>query len=275
MTETERHAYDVVVIGAGGAGPARRHRGPRAGQADGDHLQVAVRQGAHGDGRGRHRRVDGQRELQRQLAGALPRHHARRQVPQPLADGRAAREGGARPGLGARDLGRPVRPHQGRPDQPAQLRRPRVPAPRARRRPHRARADPHAAAEDRLAAAGGRARARRPRGAPQRLRRVHDHPAAHRRRPHRRRVRLLARVRPLRHLRGAGRRARDRRHRQVVQGDQQLVGVHRRRPRAGAAGRRDAASTWSSSSSTPPAWSGRRASRGSSSPSRCAATGAS
>ena len=33
---------------------------------------------------------------------------------------------------------------------------------------------------------------------------------------------------------------RDRRHRQVVQGHQQLVGVHRRRPRAGPAGRRDA-----------------------------------
>ena len=73
-----------------------------------------------------------------------------------------------------------------------------------------------------------------------------------RRRPHRRRVRLLARVRPLRRLRRAGRRARDRRHRQVVQGDEQLLGVHRRRARAGPAGRRRRWSTWSSSSSTPP-----------------------
>ena len=56
---------------------------------------------------------------------------------------------------------------------------------------------------------------------------------------------------------------------------QQLVGVHRRRPRPGAAGRRRRWSTWSSSSSTRPAWSGRRASRASSSPSRCAATAAS
>ena len=48
---------------------------------------------------------------QRQLAGALPRHHARRQVPQQPADGRAARQGGAGAGLGARDLRRAVRPH--------------------------------------------------------------------------------------------------------------------------------------------------------------------
>ena len=76
-------------------------------------------------------------------------------------------------------------------------------------------------------------------------------------------------------LRRAGRRARDRRHRQVVQGHLELVGVHRRRPRPGPAGRVDAASTWSSSSSTRPAWSGRPRSRASSSPSRSAATAAS
>ena len=54
-------------------------------------------------------------------------------------------------GLGAGDLRRAVRPHPRRPDQPAQLRRPRVPPARPRRRPHRPRADPHPAAEDRLA----------------------------------------------------------------------------------------------------------------------------
>jgi succinate dehydrogenase / fumarate reductase flavoprotein subunit len=46
------------------------------------------------------RRVDGQRQPERQLAGALPRHDARRQVPEQLADGRTARQGGAGPGLG-------------------------------------------------------------------------------------------------------------------------------------------------------------------------------
>ena len=42
-----------------------------------------------------------------------------------------------------------------RPDLAAQLRRPRVPASRARRRPHRPGADPHPPAEDRLPPAGG------------------------------------------------------------------------------------------------------------------------
>jgi hypothetical protein len=89
--EIERHEYDVVVIGAGGAGLRAAIEAREAG-ADGDHLQVAARQGAHGHGRGRHRRGDGQRLPRGQLAGALPRHHARRQVPQQLADGRAARQ---------------------------------------------------------------------------------------------------------------------------------------------------------------------------------------
>ena len=41
------------------------------------------------------------------------------------------------PRLGAGDLRRAVRPHARRQDQPAQLRRPHLPATRARRRPHR------------------------------------------------------------------------------------------------------------------------------------------
>ena len=213
------------MIGAGGAGLRAAIEAREPGKRTADHLQVAVRQGAHGHGRGRHRRGHGQRQQQRQLAGPLPRHHARRQVPQQLADGRAARQGGAGPGLGAGDLRRAVRPHPGRQDQPAQLRRPRVPAPRPRRRPHRPGADPHPAAEDRLAAAGGRARARRLRGAAQGLRRVHRSPSCSRTATgDRRRVRLLARVRPVRPVRGAGGGARHRRHRQVVQGDRRTPG---------------------------------------------------
>ena len=57
------------------------------------------------------------------------------------------------------------------------------------------------------------------------------------RRDHRR-LRLLARDRHVHRLRGAVGRARHRRHRQVVQGHLQLLGVHRRRPRARAARRR-------------------------------------
>ena len=153
--DIERHHYDVVVIGAGGAGLRAaieaRLAGKRTAIISKSLFGKAHTVMAEGGARRRH----GQREPQRQLAGALPRHHARRQVPQQLADGRAARQGGAGPGLGAGDLRRAVRPHQGRQDQPAQLRRPRVPAAGARRRPHRPGADPHPAAEDRLAAAGG------------------------------------------------------------------------------------------------------------------------
>ena len=91
-------------------------------------------------------------------------------------------------------------------DQPAQLRRPRVPAPRPRRRPHRPRADPHDAAEDRLAAAGRRPQARprrRRRGPAQGLRRGDDHRADHRRqRRDLRRVRLLPRDRRVRRCSG-------------------------------------------------------------------------
>ena len=113
-------------------------------------------------------------------------------------------------------------------DLPARLRRPPVRPARPRRRPHRAGDDPHPPAAHR------RARHRRVHG-------VHGHrpvqgpePGAGR---DLRRLRLLARDRPLHHVRGARRDPRDRRHRQVVQGHLELVGVHRRRPRARAARR--------------------------------------
>ena len=159
-----------------------------------------------------------------------------------LADGRAARQGGAGPGLGAGDLRRAVRPHAGRQDQPAQLRRPRVPAARPRRRPHRPRADPHPAAEDRLAAAGRRARARRPRGPPQGLRRVHDHRPAQA-------TTAGAIAGAFGYWRETGRFVRFQAPAVVLatggigksfKVTTQLVGVHRRRARAGAARRLDA-----------------------------------
>ena len=58
--------------------------------------------------------------------------------------------------------------------------------------------------------------------------------------PDRRGLRLLARDRRVRRVRGARRRAGHRRHRQVVEVHLELVGVHRRRPRAGPPGRGDA-----------------------------------
>ncbi len=213
-------------------------RGAPAGQAHGDHHEVAVRQGAHGHGRGRLRRGDGQRQPERQLARALRRHDARRQVPQQLADGRAARQGGAGPRLGAGDLRGAVRPHPRRQDQPAQLRRPLLPAPRPRRRPHGPGADPHAAAEDRVAAAGRLQGVGRLRVAHQGLPRDHGHRPVQVRRADRRLLRLLPRHRQLRPVRRAGDRAGHRRGRQELLGHLELLGVHRRRARAGPARRR-------------------------------------
>ena len=65
--------------------PARGDRRGRAGRAHGAGLQVAARQGAHGDGRGRRRGGARQRRARRQLAGPFPGHDVRRQVPEQLA----------------------------------------------------------------------------------------------------------------------------------------------------------------------------------------------
>ena len=124
-------------------------------------------------------------------------------------------------------VGRRVRPHARRPHQPAQLRRPPLPAAGARRRPHRPRADSHAAG---------------PRH-PLRHDRAHG---AHRHRPAaRRRARgglrgLRPRARPLPRVRGQGGGAGDRRRGPRLQDHQQQLGRHRRRARAGVSGRRRA-----------------------------------
>ena len=87
----------------------------------------------------------GQRVARGQLAGPLPRHHARRQAAEQLAHGPAPRPGVAGPRARARGVGRAVRSHQGRTHPAARLRRPPLRAPGPRRRPHRPRDDPHAA----------------------------------------------------------------------------------------------------------------------------------
>ena len=156
MTENiERHHYDVVVIGAGGAGLRAAIEARLAGKKTAIISKSLFGKAHTVMAEGGAAAAMGNVNSERQLDGPLPRHHARRQVPQQLPDGRAARQGGAGPDLGAGDLRRAVRPHQGRQDLAAQLRRPRVPAAGPRRRPHRPGADPHPAAEDRLAAAGG------------------------------------------------------------------------------------------------------------------------
>ena len=131
----ETHEHDVLVIGGAArvCGPPSR-RAPRAPTSGG--VQVAARQGAHRDGRGGRRRRPWVRRAQGQLEGPLPRHDEGRPLPEPVADGAAPRDGSARPGEGARGLGRPLRPHGRRAHLAAQLRGSQVPAPRARGRSH-------------------------------------------------------------------------------------------------------------------------------------------
>ena len=205
MTDIERLPYDVVVIGAGGSGLRAAIEARQAGKRTAIISKSLFGKAHTVMAEGGCAAAMGNANPQRQLAGALPRHHARRQVPEQLADGRTARQGVAGPGLGAGGLGRAVRPHHGRQDQPAQLRRARVPAAGARRRPDRPGDDPHPAAEGRRAAAGGRPRARRRRSDDQGLRRDHGHPAGQGRRADRGRVRLHPGDRPVRAVRGARR----------------------------------------------------------------------
>ena len=119
-------------------GTPRGHRGGGGGRVGRARLQVAPREGAHRDGRRRRRRRARQRRRPRQLEGPLRRHDARRPVRQQLADGRAARAGSAGARQRARSVGRGLRSHEGRPHPAAELRRPPLPASRARRRPDRA-----------------------------------------------------------------------------------------------------------------------------------------
>lgn len=146
MVEVERHSYDVVVIGAGGAGLRAVIEARERGESN-RRVQIPIRQGPHGHGRRRLRGRDGQRQPEGQLEDSLRRHDARWKVPEQLAYGRAARQGGAGPGLGVGDLRRAVRPHRRWPNQSAQLRRTHLSATGARRRPHRPGVDPHPAAK--------------------------------------------------------------------------------------------------------------------------------
>ena len=225
MTEYETHEFDVIVVGAGGAGLRAAIEARSTGLQHRAGLQVAAGQGPHRDGRGRRGRRPRQRLCRGQLAGPFPRHHARRQDAQQLAHGPAPRPGVARPGPRARGLGSPVRPDQGRPHPPARLRRPPLRPPGPRRRPDRPRADPDPAAE-------GRGRRHRGvhggEGAPP----PHDADGAGVRPG-----RLLAADRRVRGVQGQSRGHGHRRGGQELDVHLQLVGVDRRRTRHVAVGR--------------------------------------
>ena len=78
MSELERHQYDVVVIGAGGAGLRAAIEARLAGKKTAIISKSLFGKAHTVMAEGGCRRGDGQREQQRQLDGALPRHHARR-----------------------------------------------------------------------------------------------------------------------------------------------------------------------------------------------------
>ena len=108
MSEYEHHSYDVIVIGAGGAGLRAAIAAHEAGAKTAVICKSLLGKAHTVMAEGRHRRGHGQLVSRGQLAGPFPGHHAGRQVAQPLADGRIARQGSARAGMGAGTMGGPL-----------------------------------------------------------------------------------------------------------------------------------------------------------------------
>ena len=155
-SDVDRYTYDVVVVGAGGSG-----------------LRAAIEARLHGKKTviiskslfGKAHTVMAEGGCAASMGNANPNDNWQVHFRDTMRGGKFlnnwqmaelhAKEAPDRV-LGARGVGRAVRPDQGRQDQPAKLRRTRVPAAGARRGPDRARDHPHAAAEGRGDAAGGR-----------------------------------------------------------------------------------------------------------------------
>src|SRR6478609_6294272 len=104
MSEIERHDYDVVVIGAGGAGLRAAIEARELGKRTAVICKSLF---------GKAHTVMAEGGIAASMGNANPRDswqvHFRDtmgggQVPQQLADGRAAREGGAAAGMGTGDL---------------------------------------------------------------------------------------------------------------------------------------------------------------------------
>ena len=150
MPDAETFQYDVLIVGAGGAGLRARHRGIECGRQGRHRLQVAARQGAYGDGRRRHGGRSRQRRRPRQLEGSFRRHDARRAVPEQVADGRVARPGIGRSGSRKWKPGDRLfdRTNDGR-ISATEFRRPPLSAAGAHRRPHGPGNDPHTLQEPR------------------------------------------------------------------------------------------------------------------------------
>ena len=149
MSEIDRYSYDVVVVGAGGSG-----------------LRAAIEARLNGKKTaiiskslfGKAHTVMAEGGCAAAMGNVNPKDNWQVHYRDTMRGGKFlnnwrmaelhAKEAPDRV-LGARGLGRGVRPDQGRQDQPAELRRARVPAAGPRRRPDRPGDDPHPAAEGR------------------------------------------------------------------------------------------------------------------------------
>jgi len=122
MSQMERYAYDVVVIGAGGAGLRAAIAAREAGKS------VAILSKSLF---GKAHTVMAEGGIAAAMANVNANDSWKVHFCDTMRGGKflnhyrmaqTACQGGAGPGLGAGVLGGPVRPDQGRPDQPAQLR---------------------------------------------------------------------------------------------------------------------------------------------------------
>ena len=220
------HQYDVVIVGAGGAGMRAAIEAGPARPDRGDH-QALPHPLPHRRGAGRHVRGARQRRGG-QLGVAHLRHRQGRRLPGRPGRRRDPRQGGDRRGHRPREHGPAVQPHARGQDRPAPLRRPH-PRPRRgpraprllRRRPHRPHDPADAVPELRQARHQVLQRVLRARPADDRGRR----------RRSRRRRRLRAGHRRAARLPGQGGDLRDRRLRQDLQDHLERAHPHRRRRR--------------------------------------------
>ena len=258
----ERYDYDVIVIGAGGAGMRAAIAAAEAGLGRPD-LHVAARQGPHGDGRGRRR--GGVRQRRHAATAGETHFQDTMSAGKWLNNWRMAE-------LHAKEATDRVR----------ELEEWGAVFDRTKDRKIRS-VRSAGTSYKRLVHIGDRTglelirtlQDKAVHRTDRRLHGMHDHPPAQGRRSRVRRVRLPARHGRVRHLRGTAR---------WCSRPAAAAAACRSRPtpgRARATGRRSPTRpapscwTWSSSSSIRPAWSGRSACAGCSSPRRCAARAAS